>query len=686
MHWPAGGGEQDVVVLGAGLHAHDAVARIVELHGDLAGAVHVGEVGELVAPHRAARGGEHHVEALPALLVLRQRQDGGDALALLQRQKVDQRLAASLRGGERQPPDLQLVDHAARGEEQHRRMRVGHEELGDEVLLARRHAGAALAAAPLRPVLGKRHALDVAGMRERDDHVLALDQVLVLELAVALDDLRLARRGELVAHRDQLVLDDRLDAGARGEDVEIVADLGRQLLQLVGDLRRAERRQTLQAQVEDGARLLFRQLVGAVLGDQVSRIGDQLHQRLDVLRRPAPLHQALARRGRIGRGADQRDHLVDIGDGRGETDQHMRAVARLAEQELRAAAHHLFAEGDEAGEDVLQPELLRPSAVQRHDVDAEARLQRREAVELVQHHVAHRVALQLDDHAHAVAVGFVADVGDALDALVAHQLGHLLLHRRLVHLVGHFGDDDRLAVLAHRLERHLGPHDDRAAAGLVGGADAGAAEDDAAGGEIRPVDELHQLRHAEMRLVDQRDRGVDHLAEIVRRDVGRHADGDAAGAVHQDVGEGRRQDHRLLQRVVVVVAEVDGLLVEIVQQRVRRLVEPHLGVAHGRGRIAVERAEIALPVDQRHAHGEVLRHPAPARRRSPGRHADGTCPSPRRPRRPTCDRACSSPCPFRAWRRECGGAPASARRAHRAARATRSRSWRNRRRSAASRR
>ena len=36
--------------------------------------------------------------------------------------------------------------------------------------------------------------------------------------------------------------------------------------------------------------------------------------------------------------------------------------------------------------------------------------------------------------------------------------------------------------------------------------------------------------------------------------------------------------------------------------------EPALGVAHGRRRIAVDRAEIALPVDQRQAHGEILRH------------------------------------------------------------------------------
>ena len=62
-------------------------------------------------------------------------------------------------------------------------------------------------------------------------------------------------------------------------------------------------------------------------------------------------------------------------------------------------------------------------------------LQRREAVELVQHHVGHGVALELDHDAIAVAVGFVAQVGDALDLLLAHQLGDALDHRRLVHLI-----------------------------------------------------------------------------------------------------------------------------------------------------------------------------------------------------------------------------------------------------------
>jgi hypothetical protein len=41
-------------------------------------------------------------------------------------------------------------------------------------------------------------------------------------------------------------------------------------------------------------------------------------------------------------------------------------------------------------------------------------------------------ALQLDDDAHAVAIGLVAQVGDALDRLLAHQLGDRSISRALL--------------------------------------------------------------------------------------------------------------------------------------------------------------------------------------------------------------------------------------------------------------
>jgi hypothetical protein len=121
-------------------------------------------------------------------------------------------------------------------------------------------------------------------------------------------------------------------------------------------------------------------------------------------------------------------------------------------------------------------------------------------------------------------------------------------------------------------------------------------------------DELEQALEVEPGVVDQSQAGVDHLAEIVRRDVGRHADRNAARAVHQKVRELRRQDARLAVGFVVVRPEVDGILVDVAEQRIRSLREARFGVAHRRRRIAIHRPEVALAVDQHEAHGEVLGH------------------------------------------------------------------------------
>ena len=58
--------------------------------------------------------------------------------------------------------------------------------------------------------------------------------------------------------------------------------------------------------------------------------------------------------------------------------------------------------------------------------------------------------------------------------------------------------------------------------------------------------------------------------------------------------------------------------------------EPRLGVAHGRRRVAVDRAEVALPVHQRVAHRRSPAPGAPASGRRRSRRAGGSCPTCRR--------------------------------------------------------
>ncbi len=108
---------------------------------------------------------------------------------------------------------------------------------------------------------------------------------------------------------------------------------------------------------------------------------------------------------------------------------------------------------------------------------------------------------------------------------------------------------------------------------------------------------------------DEIERRVAHLLQIMRRNARRHADRDAAGAVREQVREARGQDDRFLLLAVIGLAKVDRVLVDAIEQRRRDRRQLGLGVAHGGRVIAVDIAEIALPIDQRIALREILREP-----------------------------------------------------------------------------
>ena len=179
--------------------------------------------------------------------------DGAHVLALAQRQQVDHGAAAALPVALRQLVHLEPVDLADAREEQDVVVRRGDEQVLDPVVVLRVHPHHAHAPALLLAVGGGGDALDVAGLRDRDDHVLFADQLLEVELALRGQDLGAAVVAEAAAELAQLVLDDRVDARLVGEDRAQLGDERDQLAVLLAHLVLLQRGQCAQAQVEDRA-------------------------------------------------------------------------------------------------------------------------------------------------------------------------------------------------------------------------------------------------------------------------------------------------------------------------------------------------------------------------------------------------------------------------------------------------
>ena len=434
-----------------------------------------------------------------------------DLLARLKRENVDQIRALGRAACLRDLIALAAVHLAEVREEEDIIMCGGGEHTLYEVLLLRRHARDASAAALLAAVGRGGNAFAVARVGERKDALFFFDQVFNVDLVLDVLNFSQAIVAVFVADGSQFVLQNALEHFLVRQQLAVIFDALFKLFVFRFQLFAFQPLQALELHVQHDLRLNFGQI--------------------------EPLHQALFRV--VVAFADGLDDLVDVVLSDEQALQHVLPVERFFEVVLRPLCDDLLLEGEIFIEHMAQGQNLRLLLVvdQRKHRHAERRLHLRLGKQAVQNDLRVRVLFEFNDDAHTVAVRLVADVGNALKALVAHLLGHVGDELALVDLIGKLGDDDALAVLAEFLKLRPGADGDLAAARGIRGADAAAAHDNALCREIRTLDIVHEVCQLRLRVFQNADTGVDDLGQIMRRDICRHADGDAGRAVDQQVRE-----------------------------------------------------------------------------------------------------------------------------------------------------
>ena len=158
------------------------------------------------------------------------------------------------------------------------------------------------------------------------------------------------------------------------------------------------------------------------------------------------------------------------------------------------------------------------------------------------------------------------------------------------------------------LDLGLGTHHDASPTRLIGIFHTLQTVDEGAGWEVWSLDILHQSFGINLRIVDIGTATIDHLTQVMCRDIGGHTYSDTITTVHQQVRDLGRHDTRLCERIIEVVHHVNGVLLQVVHDMLAHLGEAALGVSHGSCRVTVNTTEVTLSVNQRIAHIPVLRH------------------------------------------------------------------------------
>ena len=165
----------------------------------------------------------------------------------------------------------------------------------------------------------------------------------------------------------------------------------------------------MQPQFEDGASLRFRQAIVAVLAQSAWR-GSAISAISGAMSRAGQSRPIRGRARRSGSGAVRIRRMTSsiLATAMARPTCTWARVARLAEQMLGAPGDDLLAELDEGAQEILEIQESPAGRRSRPPYWRRSSLQRREALELVEHDIGDRVALELDDDAHAVAVALVA--------------------------------------------------------------------------------------------------------------------------------------------------------------------------------------------------------------------------------------------------------------------------------------
>jgi hypothetical protein len=101
---------------------------------------------------------------------------------------------------------------------------------------------------------------------------------------------------------------------------------------------------------------------------------------------------------------------------------------------------------------------------------------------------------------------------------------------------------------------------------------------------------------------------VDDCGQIVRGEIGGHADCDAGAAIDEEIGERGGKNDRLHVFFVIGGLKIDRVLVDVIHQDGAEMGQARFGITHGRGRVAFDRTEITFTFDEALAHGPGLGH------------------------------------------------------------------------------
>ena len=148
-------------------------------------------------------------------------------------------------------------------------------------------------------------------------------------------------------------------------------------------------------------------------------------------------------------------------------------------------------------------------------------------VKIVQDYLCHLAPFKIKDHPYAFPVRFIPYLGYSLYFFPSYKLGNLFYQPCLIYLIRNLRDYDIFSASVFLLNLRLCPDLNNAPACGVCINDSLHSMNQTACRKIRPLYSIHQVLDSHFGIIKEHNKPVYYLAEIMRRYIGCHPDGNA---------------------------------------------------------------------------------------------------------------------------------------------------------------
>ena len=143
-------------------------------------------------------------------------------------------------------------------------------------------------------------------------------------------------------------------------------------------------------------------------------------------------------------------------------------------------------------------------------------------IQVIQHHIRHRITLQIKNNTHSLTIRLITNLRNTLDTLIIHQIRTLLNQRSFINHVRNLRHNYLLFTILIRIKCRISTNYDTTSTRLkcifnplntVYGTSCW---------KIWRLDVLHQLRYRNVTIINICSNTINHLSQVVWRHIRRH--------------------------------------------------------------------------------------------------------------------------------------------------------------------